>query len=339
VSERSAEDLHALPLVTLHLTDRCNSRCISCDYWRHGQRDMTAATIAARLPELRALGTRTIMITGGEPLVHPQWFDIAYSLRAAGIRLWLHTSGVSLVKHADRVAQVFDAITVSLDGIDQEMYAAVRGVDAFEHVCAGIRCVVPRVRVSLRTTVQRANYFALPRCVDLAHALGATQISFLAADVSNPHAFGRTDGFAADIALQRDDLTHFAATLDTLEREYPTDFASGFIAERPHKLRRLLRYYAAHLGLGPFPPVRCNAPEFSAVLTTDGGVHPCFFIEGPARSRGAGLGAALNDPEMRALRAEIREGRRPECKRCVCSLWRDPTTVHDIDLTSIEAAA
>src|SRR5688500_5473183 len=100
------------------MTDRCNSRCLSCDYLRHGHRDVSHATIAARIPELQALGTRTIMVTGGEPLVHPHWFDIAQSLREAGIRLWLHTSGVSLAKHADRVVRSFEAITVSLDGVD-----------------------------------------------------------------------------------------------------------------------------------------------------------------------------------------------------------------------------
>ena len=30
----------ALPLITLYLSDRCNSRCITCDYWKNGLRDM-----------------------------------------------------------------------------------------------------------------------------------------------------------------------------------------------------------------------------------------------------------------------------------------------------------
>jgi radical SAM protein with 4Fe4S-binding SPASM domain len=69
--------------------------------------------------------------------------------------------------------------------------------------------------------------------------------------------------------------------------------------------------------------VRCNAPEFSAVLTADGRVQPCFFIPAvePAASF-ADAGQRLNSTPMRELRAAIQAGRRPECERCVCSLWR-----------------
>jgi hypothetical protein len=74
--------------------------------------------------------------------------------------------------------------------------------------------------------------------------------------------------------------------------------------------------------------VCCNAPEFSAVVGADGHVSPCFFIAGPARApRAPELGAALASAPMRALRAAIRGGGRPECERCVCSMWRDPATL------------
>src|SRR5262249_40028014 len=95
------------------------------------------------------------------------------------------------------------------------------------------------------------------------------------------------------------------------------------------KLRRLHQYFCAVRGHAPYPAVRCNAPEFSAVVGATGGVHPCFFIEGPAgavASSGADLTEILNAPEMRTLRGAIRSGRRPECKTCVCTLYRAPQT-------------
>src|SRR5262245_28272879 len=107
--------MRTLPLVTLHLTERCNSRCVTCDYWRHGRRDVSVESVSALLPELAALGTTTVMISGGEPLIHPQWVEIAQLLRAQGIDLWLVTSGLSLAKHAPLVARLFKSITVSLD--------------------------------------------------------------------------------------------------------------------------------------------------------------------------------------------------------------------------------
>jgi MoaA/NifB/PqqE/SkfB family radical SAM enzyme len=89
-------------------------------------------------------------------------------------------------------------------------------------------------------------------------------------------------------------------------------------------LRRLHQYFAALLGDGPFPPVRCNAPEFSAVIGVDTRVAPCFFIPGPGIDTRTGLIDALDDPAFATLRASIRAGARPECTRCVCSMWREP---------------
>ena len=317
--------LRSLPLLTLYLTERCNSRCVSCDYWRHGRADVSIDSVARLLPDLAHLGTRLVLLSGGEPLIHPQWAEIAQLFRDQGLDLWLLTSGLSLAKHAARVATLFQRVTVSLDGTDPEMYAAIRGLDAFAKVCEGIRAATDAgVRVGVRVTVQRRNYRHMAGFVELAHACRASEISFLAADVSNDHAFGRTGAVSDEIALRPEDLAVFADTLEALERDRAADFASGFIAETPAKLRRLHQYYAALRGAGRFPPTRCNAPEFSAVVDAGGRIQPCFFIQGPAaqdpRMR---LDDLLNDEPMRRLRAHIRSGQRPECVRCVCSMWRD----------------
>jgi MoaA/NifB/PqqE/SkfB family radical SAM enzyme len=323
-------ELRSLPLATLYLTERCNSRCVTCDYWRHGRVDMTLETVSRWLPGFAALGTRVVLISGGEPLLNPEWPQIAALLRAQGLKLWLLTSGLSLAKHAGRVRELFDTVTVSLDGTCATTYAAIRGLDAFDKVCEGISAVAALgSHVGVRVTVQRANYRELPDFVDLARARGARQVSFLAADVSNPHAFGRNvpDGFAGDIALRSEDLPVLRTILESMEQTHASDFDTGFIAETPRKLRRILQYYEAIFGFGEFPPVRCNAPEFSAVIEAGGQLRPCFFISGGNAVAGHDLPASLNQQPMQRLRGDIRAGRRPECLRCVCSMWRDPTSV------------
>lgn len=325
--------LRSVPLITLHLTERCNSRCVSCDYWRHGRDDLTLESVARLLPGLRELGTRAVLISGGEPLLHAQWVQIAQLLREQGMQLWLLTSGLSLAKHAVRAAELFQSITVSLDGTDRLMYAAIRGLDAFDKVCAGIRAARRSgALLSVRVTVQRSNYGALPEFVALARELETQQVSFLAADVRNSHAFGRANEINASIALQSSDLPRFEETLARMEREHAEAFRSGFIAESPAKLRRLLDYYRALCGLGSFPAVHCNAPEFSAVIEATGRVSPCFFIAGPSAHEASDLDAALNSEAMMALRRDIREGRRAECATCVCSLWRDVNHVSRLSL-------
>lgn len=341
-----------LPLLTLYLTERCNSRCVTCDYWRHGRVDLQLEDVRQMLPALERLGTRLVVLSGGEPLLHRQWAAIAELLKSRGFEVWLLTAGLALAKHAHRASDLFDAVTVSLDGADRSTYAAIRGLDAFETVCEGIHTVSSRVPVNLRVTLQHRNFRQLSALVELAKRLGARQVSFLAVDISNGHAFGRTDapGMAGapdaaaaagapgvaeapgasgaphegGPALRRAELPEFERVIGEAERRHAEDFRSGFIAESPAKLRRMLQYFAAVLGQGAFPQVHCNAPEFSAVIDARGRMHPCFFIQGASgASTGAAALAELDVLPMTSLRRDIRAGRRAECKTCVCSMWRD----------------
>ena len=63
----------SLPLVTLYLSERCNSRCVTCDYWRHGVKDATVDSVRRMLPSLEHLRTRAVLLSGGEPLLNPEW--------------------------------------------------------------------------------------------------------------------------------------------------------------------------------------------------------------------------------------------------------------------------
>lgn len=312
--------------MTLYATDRCNSRCVTCDYWRHGGIDLSLDAVTRLLPDLADLGTQVVLLSGGEPLLNPEWPLIAELLRSRGLQVWLLTSGLSLAKHAKRVAELFDSITVSLDGTNPATYAAIRGLDAFDKVCEGIRASAANgLAPGLRVTVQRANYRELPAFVELAKELGARQVSFLAVDVANPHAFARTSAASNDLALGSDDLPHLQDCLTAMESTYAAEFRSGFIAESPRKLSLILQYFAAVQGLGAFPAVRCNAPEFSVVVNATGRVQPCFFISGPTDATIInGLSAALEGVLMTRQRADISAGMHAECKTCVCSMWRDP---------------
>jgi radical SAM protein with 4Fe4S-binding SPASM domain len=283
------------------------------------------------LPDLAKLKTRDVLISGGEPLLNPEWREIADLLKSNGLNLWLLTSGLSLAKHASDVAARFQSVTVSLDGACAKTYSDIRGVDAFDKVCEGIRSVAGAgVPTSVRVTLQKRNFLELPEFVTLARTLGANQVSFLAVDISNPRAFSRRDDFRSDLSLETEDIAMLDTLLKQIESDFAEDFLSKFIAESPSKLRHIRDYFAAIRGLSELPPVRCNAPEFSAVIGADGNVSPCFFIAGPVtNARSADLSTALNTDSMRSLRREIQSGERAECKKCVCFMWRDPASFSD----------
>ncbi len=317
-----------LPLLIFYPTGRCNSRCVSCDWWKQsGADDLTLDEIDALARALPALGTRVVVFSGGEPLLRPEVFDAAHLFRAQGMTLHLLTSGVLLERAADRVAQAFSRVIVSLDATSAALYEQIRGVDALATVSRGIsrlRSVAADIPVSARATLHRANFRELPRLIDYARSLGLQRISFLPADVSSL-GFGRTTPPSSEkLALDPDDIAEFEAIIERTIAVYANDFVSGFISESPDKLRRLPRYYAALAGTEPFPGVSCNAPWVSVVVEANGSVRPCFFHGSIGNLRETSI-ATIVGGNLRAFRQSLDVGADAVCVRCVCSLkttWR-----------------
>lgn len=324
-----SDPITELPIVILYPHSRCNCRCVMCDIWQvTTKREISPADLGGWLPEWRRLGVRRVVLSGGEPLMHSTLWDLCGPLQEAGIGITLLSTGLLLKRHAADVVRFCDDVVVSLDG-PREVHNRIRNVPrAYEKLAEGVgavRAAGPTVRISGRCTVQRANYQSLRATVAAAREIGLDRISFLAVDVSS-EAFNRPDGWpterAAVVALSESDPALLAAELDALEAERAVDFANGFIAESPVKLRRRLQqYFAALLGHGAFHPNDCNAPWVSTVIETDGTVRPCFFQPALGNVHAAGsLQAVLNSPEALRWRRGLDTHRDAICRKCVCSL-------------------
>jgi MoaA/NifB/PqqE/SkfB family radical SAM enzyme len=317
-----------LPMVVFYPTSRCNSRCVSCDWWKSSGADDLGldeiARLAAGLPDL---GTKLVVFSGGEPLLRPDVFAAARAFRGHGITLHLLTSGVLLDRCAAEVAQTFARVTVSLDAPSEALYATIRGVRALDRIERGVarlRRLAPQVPVTARATVHRLNFRELPRLIDHAKAMGLDGISFLPADLSSA-AFGRARHQAVPgLAPDCRELAELGGVIEATITEYSREFETGFIREPPAKLRRIRQYYAALAGGEPFPQTACNAPWVSVVVEANGAVRPCFFhrVVGNVRQQPLAAIVADNLPSFRGLLDCAQD---PVCARCVCSLrtgWR-----------------
>lgn len=322
VANLLGDRLYALPVAILYITDKCNSRCISCDYWRFGRTNMRLSLVRRLASELPHGGTRYVLLSGGEPLMHPQWDVIAATFKQAGLSVAMVTSGIMLPKFAAKVATFVDELYISLDGATPESYQAIRGVDGLGLIERGTQALAGRLPITFRTTVQCANFREIPALIRLTRSWGATHHSFLAVDVSTHAAFARRDGFDASMGLRPDDLDAFDRVLDGVEQEFAAEFESGYLVESRAKMRGLRQYFAGLLGLEKFPFVRCNAPRFSTVIETDGSLKPCFFLPAWGKLGDLPLAQALNVPEAQDMRQQQRLGQRQECARCVCYAYK-----------------
>jgi MoaA/NifB/PqqE/SkfB family radical SAM enzyme len=320
---------HAVPMVLFAPTARCNSRCVSCDWWQSdGKSDLSLDEIRAVAAELPRLGTRVVVFTGGEPLVRPEVMEIADIFRRRGLTLQLLTSGLALERHAMAIAARFSTVIVSLDGHTPELYRRIRGVDGLGAVCAGVqrlRAVAPEVTIKARSTLHRLNFRHLPDLVAKAQELGLDQISFLAADVTSD-AFNRRASLPQaeppgnrQLLLEPHEVDEFGRVVEETIAGHGPALAAGTVAPGPQGLRRLVAYYRAQLGQAPFPPVDCNAPWMSVLIEADGAVRPCFFHPPVGNLRQRPLRALLGQ-EMPAFRRALQVQSDATCGRCVCTI-------------------
>jgi uncharacterized protein len=134
----------------LHVTFACNLRCSHC-YAEAGPPragTMSSADLATACRDGARLGFRHAVVTGGEPLVHPErdaLLDMLASLRAE-VKPMLTVLRTSLAVPLDeallaRLAHATDEIVVSVDG-DRESHDACRGAGTYDLTVANLRALL-----------------------------------------------------------------------------------------------------------------------------------------------------------------------------------------------------
>ena len=106
--------------ITIVLTNRCNSRCAMCDYWRNKhEQEMSFAEISGLLQESARAGVRNVTLYGGEPLLRSDLNKIVAEAKKNKMYIHLITNGflVSAEKAAELVEAGVDSVVVSIDAV------------------------------------------------------------------------------------------------------------------------------------------------------------------------------------------------------------------------------
>lgn len=323
-------EITRLPILFYSITEACNGRCITCDFWKQNSVDeLSMDEIAAFVDSLKDIEVNTFIFTGGEPLLHRSLFEICEMLKKQmpNTHIRILTNGILLKKYAHRVTQYCDQIVVSLDGATDDVYGSIRGVRNLKNLEEGValcRQLNPAMKVRARCTVQKKNYSQLPDIVRKAQQMGFNQISFLSADVSSGSAFGRNGRIErSDVALDESDIRELDRIIRKMEEEFSKEFANGFIAESPEQLREiLLGYFLAILnGDAKRKPV-CNAPFVSTSIDSRGNVAPCFFMtQTYGNVRSTPLNELLHSDTLVQIQRDFRAKTIEACNNCVCPLY------------------
>lgn len=159
------------------LTYACNWRCVFCYNPRHKDlRRMSGAEWSAVLDSLRTLGTLQLALTGGEPLAHPEFFDIARAARKRAFAIRIFTNGALVDGEAARQLAALDplAVELSLHGATAATHDATTATPgSFEAMWRAIDLLDnERVRIVLKTPVTSMNEHELDAIVALTEERG-----------------------------------------------------------------------------------------------------------------------------------------------------------------------
>lgn len=315
---------------------QCNLRCRMCPV---GLRPESAPGhrpahidfgLFARLLDQFA-GVAELQLQGlGEPMLHPQFFDMVALAAARGMRVSTNTN-LTLLTEA-RAARCVDSglahIHVSIDGASAATYEHIRVRASFAKVMRNLqrlmrakaRAASARPQVRWVMVVMRRNLHELAAVVRLAHehGVGEIHVQHLCHDFAEstlPAQYLPMRRFVDEQTLAHDDAQRVAAHFEAARAEAA---ARGIELRLPQTAPR------AH---APGTPgrARCDWPWHGAYVSWDGRSMPCCMVSTPDRASFGdyardGVAAVWDSAAATDFRERLDAGAPPEVCRG-CSIW------------------
>lgn len=161
------------PVVIWNLIRRCNLTCKHC-YSISGDVDfpneLTTGEVFGVMDDLKAFRVPVLILSGGEPLMRRDIFEISERAKAMRFYVGLSSNGTLIdAGLADRIRDIgYDYVGISLDGIGAT-HDRFRGrAGAYDEALGGLRLLRDRgIKVGVRFTMTEDNAAELPRLLDL----------------------------------------------------------------------------------------------------------------------------------------------------------------------------
>ena len=214
----------AIPMTALwEITYACNHKCSFCyNSPTRGARELSGDQIKDGIRKLADLGCIFLVLSGGEPLARPDFFDIAWEGKRRGFAIRVYTNGYlvdELVAKKFADLKPFE-IEISFHGDNPATFDRLTGVPgSFHRVVQGIRNLRAHgLKVNLKTPITKWNQDELRGIKALAEEMGC-HVEF------DPVITPRDDGDTSPLALQ--------ATTDFLDRLFSSEYSDLTREETP----------------------------------------------------------------------------------------------------------
>lgn len=240
----------------------------------------------AFIDDLAEMKIPLLMFTGGEPLVRPDFWELAGYARSKGLKTALSTNGILVARDvAEKIQRLgIEYVGISLDGASEETHDRIRNQPgSFNSSLQALRnCVNAGVKCGVRVTVTKENFHELSRMIDLSLSLGVARfcVYWLV-----PSGRGRTL-----YSKKKLDLPKTLGILDLLytrAKELNNDRMEILTVDGPQDAAYLLDRlkgedpgaYESAVKLLELTGDSCSAGDRIANVDPSGNVYPCQFAQ------------------------------------------------------------
>ena len=172
------------PIVVWNITRTCNLRCVHCYADSHAERypgELTWEQCCAVIDDLADYKVNALLLSGGEPLLHPQLPQILQRATEKGLKVTISTNGTRITPEYARMFKDLGVayVGISLDGIGavHDQFRGVKG--AFDGAIRGFKlCEAVGQKTGLRLTLTRNNVQSMEQILNFIEDEGIQRVCF-----------------------------------------------------------------------------------------------------------------------------------------------------------------
>lgn len=220
------------PVVIWNLIRRCNLACKHC-YTTSADIDfpgeLSTQEVFAVMDDLKAFGVPVLILSGGEPLLRPDIFEISHRAKEMGFYVGLSSNGTLIGEDTiEAIAAVgYNYVGISLDGLRETHDAFRRSRGSFDRSIQGVRLCRDRgIKVGLRFTLTQDNFADFPHMLALMDREDVDKFYLSHLNYGGRGHRNRKDDAVYAMTRQVMDLL-FETCLERLRTGRPAEFVTG----------------------------------------------------------------------------------------------------------------
>ena len=310
--DRPKEMFDAPRLLIFDITHSCNLSCRICDIWKTAklEQDISVDHVKKILFQAKKMKIKEIALSGGEPLLRKDIFDILDYAHSIEIKnLGILTNGILISTCLDKLGPyIIDntiSLVISLDSLDPKIHNSIRNSDnAWQKTIeclnslSSLKKEYPQINFSLISIILNQNLEELLTLARFIKSSGADSLQFQALLPNNLKMAKRAK---SEFWIPEERFNLLDRVVDELiefKKTYP-----DFVKNSTHNLALVKKYYRGALKPND---VQCRSAHKTILISNKGEYSTCFSCYGDLTKQ------ELRDVFLSKKRAEAYE----KVKKC-----------------------